>query len=208
MKLVVGDYNLSSWSLRPWLVLAHAGIAFEVERIRLDRPETRAEITRVSPSGKVPALRLDDGVVIGDSLAICEYVAEQHPACWPADRTARAVARSAACEMHAGFAALRREHPMNLMSRTPRPPSAEVRQEVARITELWRSLRSRWGTSGPFLFGDWSIADAMFTPVATRFRTYGIETDPVSEAYAAALLGHPAMVEWERRARVEVEGGS
>jgi glutathione S-transferase len=208
MKLVVGDYNLSSWSLRPWLALTHAGLAFEVERIRLDRPETKAAILAASPSGKVPALRLDDGVVVGDSLAICEYAAEHHPASWPADRTARAVARSAACEMHSGFAALRREHPMNLLARTPKPPSDEVRHDVARITELWRALRSRWGAGGPFLFGDWSIADAMFTPVATRFRTYAIETDPVSEAYAAALLAHPAMVEWERRARIEVEGGS
>ena len=117
----------------------------------------------------------------------------------------RAVARAAACEMHAGFAALRREHPMNVLGRTPKAPSAEVQQDVARITQLWRELRRDHGAGGPFLFGQYSIADAMFTPVATRFRTYAIDTDPVSATYAEALLAHPAMGEWERRCRVEVE---
>lgn len=207
MKLIVGDYNLSSWSLRPWLALTHAGIPFEVERIRLDQPGTKVEIARLSPSGRVPALH-DGDLVIWDSLAICERVAERHPASWPEDPGARAVARSAAAEMHSGFPVLRKEHPMNLMARTPRAPSEEVRREVARITALWGELRARWGASGPFLFGRYSIADAMFTPVATRFRTYAIETDPISETYAAALLAHPAMVEWERRAREEVGQGS
>lgn len=204
MKLYIGDYNLSSWSLRPWLALTHAGIPFDTERIWLNRPETRAELLRVSPTGKVPVLH-DGDVVICESLAICELVADRHPASWPEDPLVRAVARAAACEMHAGFAALRREHPMDVLGRTPKAPSAEVRQDVARITQLWQGLRRDHGGNGPFLFGTYSIADAMFTPVATRFRTYGIETDPVSAAYAEALLAHPAMVEWERRARIEVD---
>lgn len=203
MRLFVGDYNLSSWSLRPWLALTEAGIPFDTERIALNQPGTHAALLRVSPSARVPVLH-HGSVILWESLAICEYVAEQHPGSWPEDPIARAVARAASCEMHAGFASLRREHPMNLLGRTARAPSAEVRAEVARITDLWQGLRRDYGAGGPYLFGRYSIADAMFTPVATRFRTYAIRTDPVSEAYAAALLAHPAMVEWERRAREEV----
>jgi glutathione S-transferase len=211
VKLYVGDYNLSSWSLRPWLALTIAGAPFETVRIRLDRPGTRAELARSSPTGKVPALHVPleggDGIVIWESIAICEYVAERFPAAklWPDDVGARAVARAVAAEMHAGFATLRREHPMNLLAHTPRAPSPEAAADVARIRALWNDVRARYGARGPFLFGRFSIADAMFAPVVSRFRTYAIPTDAACEAYADAIWALPAMVAWRRLAEAELE---
>ncbi|MEQ1502051.1 MAG: glutathione S-transferase family protein [Myxococcota bacterium] len=205
MKLVIGDYALSSWSLRPWLALTVGGVPFETEVIRLNQPDTKARILARSPTGKVPALRLDDGTVVWESLAICEVAAEANPSLWPESPVARAVARSVACEMHAGFATLRQEHPMNVTIRTPKAPSPTVVAEVGRIRALWAGVREAYGAGGPFLFGRFSIADAMFAPVVTRLRTYAIPTDPGSE-YCAAVWALPAMAEWERRAAAEVAG--
>jgi glutathione S-transferase len=208
VKLYVGDYNLSSWSLRPWLVLKVAGAEFDTEVVRLDQPNSRAELLAVSPTGKVPVLH-HGPVVIWESLAIAEYVAERFPTAhlWPEDPAVRAVARAAACEMHAGFANLRSQHPMNVTARIERPPSPEVQREVERLTALWRDLRLRFGDGGRYLFGRWSIADAMFTPVATRLRTYGIPVHADVRAYAEALLEHPAFRDWEELARTEVGAG-
>ena len=203
LTLVVGSKNYSSWSLRPWLALRTAGIPFEDVVVPLDRPETKAEIARHSPSGRVPVLR-DGELVVWDSLAIIEYAAERFPEAhlWPADRAARAVARSVSAEMHAGFQALRAHLPMNL-KRTPAPRDlpAEAEADIARVKEIWRACRAR-GT-GPFLFGAFSGADAMYAPVVTRFETYRVPVDPEIRAYMDAILGLPAYREWREAALAE-----
>ncbi|MGH6833258.1 MAG: glutathione S-transferase family protein, partial [Methyloceanibacter sp.] len=209
--LVIGDKNLSSWSLRPWLALKHCGIPFAEVRIRLRQPDSKAEILRHTPSGKVPALKTKTGVV-WDSLAILEYLAERHPEhrLWPQAEEARAAARSISAEMHAGFAALRNDMSMDLLGRLPSPPiSAALETDIRRIAAIWKDTRARFGTGGPFLFGTFSNADAMYAPVATRFRTYGVDLsrfgdDGSGTAYAAAILGLPAMAEWTRGAASEV----
>lgn len=199
MELVIGTKRWSTWSLRPWLALKHTGAPFAETLIQLREVETStAEIRKHSPSGLVPALK-DAGVVIVDSLAICEYLAERFPGLWPADPVDRALARSAASEMHSGFGALRREHPMDLGVRAEKAMTPEVEKDVRRIVELWLGLLDRSG--GPFLLGDWSIADAFFTPVATRFETYGIDLkicgdDGRAQAYSEALLQTPEYLAW------------
>ena len=214
-RLVIGDRNTSSWSLRPWLAMRHAGIPFEEIDIKLRQPETKAQILRYSPAGKVPTL-LADGQPIWDSLAILEFLAEAHPAAklWPERRDARALARSVAAEMHAGFAALREHCPMDLLARTPMAtlPDA-VGAEVRRIVALWRDCRRRFGASGPLLFGAFTAADAMYAPVASRFRTYLPDLAPYgddgkAQAYVDALLALPAMAEWEAGARREARGST
>jgi glutathione S-transferase len=209
--LVIGDKNLSSWSLRPWLALKQCGIPFAEECIRLRQPDSRAEILRHCPSGKVPALKTKTGVV-WDSLAILDTVAERHPEhrLWPQDEEARAAARSISAEMHSGFATLRNEMPMDLLSRLPSPPlGAALEADIARIAAIWQDTRARFGQGGPFLFGAFSNADAMYAPVATRFRTYGVDLgsfgdDGTAAAYAEAILALPAMEEWTEGARDEV----
>lgn len=202
-----GVRNYSSWSLRPWLALKWSGIAFKEAFVDLDqdgygRSEVK-DILAVSPSGKVPALHVD-GLTIWDSLAICEWAAEQAPALWPADPRRRAEARSVACEMHSGFPAVRRDLSMNMRRRVPAQDwAADVRRDIARILEIWTTFRGRYGAEGPFLFGVRSIADAFFTPVATRFRTYSVTLPPVAKSYADALLADPAFLEWERLAEKE-----
>jgi glutathione S-transferase len=191
ITLVMGNKNYSSWSIRPWLALKHAGIPFEEIVIPLDRPETTAAIAKHSPSGRVPCL-LDGDITVWDSLAICEYAAEHHPALWPADRAARAKARSVAAEMHSGFAALRTAYPMNIRASKPKAPTPEVAADIKRIRAVWRDCLT---TGGPFLFGAFSIADCMYAPVVTRFRTYGVTLDGPEAAYADAVWEHPAMVE-------------
>ncbi|WGM39101.1 glutathione S-transferase family protein [Caulobacter sp. NIBR1757] len=199
MELVIGTKRWSTWSMRPWLVLKATGAPFTETLIQLREVETStAEIRRHSPSGLVPALK-DAGVVIVDSLAICEYLAERFPGLWPADPVDRALARAAASEMHSGFGALRRECPMELGLRTTQPMSPEVEKDVRRIVELWMGLLDRSG--GPFLLGGWSIADAFFTPVATRFESYGLDLkicgdDGRAQAYAEALLQTPEYLAW------------
>ncbi len=201
--LVIGDKAWSSWSLRPWLAAKVAKIPFREAAIRLRQPDTAAQIARYSPSGRVPVLWRGD-LTVWDSLAICEYLAELAPqAClWPEDENARAVARAISAEMHAGFHALRKEFPMDFHARAERPePSDQARDDIARIAAIWRDTRHNFGASGPFLFGAFTIADAMYAPVATRFRTYGIGLasygdDGTAAAYAAAILAIPEMQEW------------
>lgn len=213
MELVIGTQKWSTWSMRPWLALKRTGAAFTetVVRLRQENDMSRAEILAHSPSGLVPALKVD-GLVIGDSLAICEFLAERFPEArlWPADAGDRALARAAAAEMHSGFASLRGECPMAL-DQAPRPVelSAATQTNVRRIVELWSGLLARSG--GPFLLGDWSIADAFYTPVATRFRTYGIHPsdhgdEGVAGAYVNRLLKTPEFLAWEAAALANTSG--
>ncbi len=207
--LHVGNRNYSSWSLRPWLALRWAGLPFETVVHPLGGPgygEGRvADIVAVSPSGRVPVLHVDD-LVIWDSLAICEWAHEQAPLArlWPSDAAARAVARSAACEMHSGFGALRSAMTCNIRRRAePRTPSAEVRREIERLQALFDGLRARHASEGPYLFGERGIVDAFYTPVATRFRTYGVRLEGAAQAYVETLLRDDAFLEWEREAVAE-----
>jgi glutathione S-transferase len=203
--LVVGNKNYSSWSLRGWLAARLAGIEFEERLVRLSEPGSRAELLSHSPAGKVPVLK-HGARVVWDSLAIVQYLAEQRPQAglWPADPDARALARSIAAEMHAGFAALRRHMPMNLKKRLPgKGQGPGVATDIARIGAIWQDCRSRFGAGGPFLFGEISAADAMYAPVATRFRTYGVALEPVAQAYADAVLAWPAFLEWQAAALEE-----
>jgi glutathione S-transferase len=207
LTLVIGNKAYSSWSLRPWLLMRHSGIAFEEVRLPLYTQQWNAEIARYSPSGRVPAL-LDGETHIWDSLAICEYLAEREPdrQLWPRERESRAVARAVSAEMHSGFAELRSQMPMNVRRRLPgqgRTPGAL--QDIARIQSLWNDCRQRFGHAGPFLFGRFSIADAMYAPVASRFHTYEIALDPVTAEYVGTLLSLPAMQRWIAEAKAEVE---
>ena len=206
LTLYIGNKNYSSWSLRPWLALKQAGIAFDEVVVPLYRPESKAAILAFSPSGKVPALKRG-ALLVWDSLAICEYLAEAFPAArlWPSDPAARAAARAASAEMHSGFQALRAQLPMNVRAHLPgRPLSPEAAADIARIAALWRDCRDRFGAGGgDFLFGTFTIADAMYAPVASRFRTYAVALPPDAQAYRDALLGLPAMQEWTAAARAE-----
>lgn len=205
LKLVIGNKNLSSWSLRPWLLLRQADVPFEEVPIRLDRDDTAEQIRRYSPSGKVPALLVGD-VAVWDSLAIAEFLAEERPELWPAQAEARAVARSVSAEMHSGFADLRRFMPMDFTARFG-PPGMVLRgvaADIARITTIWNDCRKRYGRGGPFLFGQFSIADAMYAPVCSRFTTYAVPLDEISSAYVAAVMALPAMQEWAAAAAAEV----
>jgi len=205
LTLIIGNKNYSSWSLRPWLLLRHHGIAFEEVRLPLDTPEFASGIARFSPSGRVPVLHRGD-LVVWDSLAICEFVNETFldGRGWPDDADARAVARSASAEMHSGFLAMRNALPMNCRKRAKGfvVPS-EAERDIARVKQLWRDCRARFGASGPFLFGGFSIADAMYAPVVLRFRTYGVALDGVERDYAAAMLDVPAMRQWLQDAETE-----
>ena len=204
LTIVVGNKNRSSWSMRPWLALDASGLPYAEEVIFLDEPDTKAKIGAVSPTGKVPVLRWGD-VAVPESLAICELVAELAPSArlWPEDRAARAAARAVASEMHAGFPTLRREHPMMLRERTPKPPSTEVRSELARFDSLVGDTRRRFGSGGPFLFGHFTIADCMLAPVATRLRTYDLPTGGGTRAWQAAIFEHPSFRKWEAGALAE-----
>ena len=207
MELVIGTKRWSTWSLRPWLVLKRAGVDFAEIEIELRRGDaTGDEIGRISPSRLAPALR-DGDLVIWDSLAICEYLAEKFPDAklWPDDPTLRALGRSACAEMHSGFQALRSECPMAL-DETPRAfeLSEAAEKNVRRIVALWTALLAR--SHGPFLLGAWSIADAFYTPVATRFRTYGVKLADygdagAAQAYSERLLETPEFLAWEGAAQ-------
>lgn len=207
LTLVIGNKNYSSWSLRPWLALRAAGLPFEEVLIPLYGPASKAQILRWSPSGKVPAL-VEGESVTWESLAICERAAELAPTAglWPADAVARAFARSVSAEMHAGFLALRTLCPCNLRIRTKRPLTPEVEADVARLKSLWRECRERFGSGGDFLFGRFGIADAMYAPVLTRFRSWGIPIeDAVVRRYSDAVLAWPHFREWEKAALQETE---
>jgi glutathione S-transferase len=208
MELVIGTKRWSTWSMRPWLVLKRTGAAFTETEVELRQQDGRSEaaIARHSPSGLVPVLK-DGELTIWDSLAICEHLAERFPQArlWPEDPGRRSLARAAAAEMHSGFQSLRGECPMAL-DETPRVHaiSAATQKDVRRLVRLWSDLLQRSG--GPFLLGDWSIADAFYTPAATRLRTYGIHPSDFGDlgpagAYAERLMETPEFLEWEAAAR-------
>jgi glutathione S-transferase len=201
--LVIANKNYSSWSLRPWLVLRHAGVRFEEKVIPLGQPDSKAEILRYSPSGRVPCL-IDGENCIWDSLAICEYVAEAHQGLWPAQREVRARARAVSAEMHSGFAALRTHMPMNCRASFPgRGRTPEVEADIARIVSIWSDCLARHANDGPFLFGAFSIADAMYAPVVWRLRTYAVELPPQAQDWAQRMVSLAPMQEWLQAARAE-----
>jgi glutathione S-transferase len=198
LHLTIGNRTYSSWSMRPWLALKVAGIPFKETVIPLYGPGSKEQLLARSPAGKVPILQ-DGSVTVWESLAILEYAAEKFSdaSLWPADAAARAEARAIAAEMHAGFLPLRRHCPMNMRRPVKRLElNAEVAANVARIDAMWSDCRSRNAGSGPFLFGRFSAADAMYAPVVSRFHTYGIDVGAVSAAYMQAMMALPGWQEW------------
>jgi glutathione S-transferase len=205
LTLIIGSKAYSSWSLRPWLALDQIGVPFEEKLIILDEPDTAARIKQHSPSGRVPSL-VDGALTVWDSLAIIEYLAEKFPQAglWPSDATARATARAVCAEMHSGFAALRTNMPFDIRSdRSGQGRAPGVAEDIARVCELWRDCRARFGQGGPFLFGQRSAADAFYAPVVSRFTTYGVEVDPIARAYMDAVWSLPAMQRWKAEAAPE-----
>ena len=208
LTLVIGTKNLSSWSMRPWVALTAFGIPFTEVRVELDRPDTSSKIARYTHSGRVPVLLAGD-ITIWDSLAICEYLAEQFPDkhLWPQDVAARAMARSICAEMHSSFMSLRSTMPMNISAslrgqgRTP-----ETQADIGRVSEIWEECLCRFGHN-EFLFGDFSLADAFFAPVVTRFNTYGVALPPALSAYCERVTRHPAVARWIEAAQAEATGG-
>jgi glutathione S-transferase len=207
LTLVIGNKNYSSWSLRAWLSLRQTRIDFEEIRIPLYGPDSKQQVLRYSPSGKVPAL-IDGDVTVWESLAIGEYLAERFPdrRLWPEGPSARALARAVSCEMHAGFVALRTHMSMNCRKRLPGKGRAPgVQDDIDRVCAIWRECRTKFGAGGPFLFGAFSVADAMFAPVVLRFDTYAVPLDTLNRDYADAVLALPAVRTWINDARAETE---
>lgn len=205
MKLVIGNKNYSSWSLRAWLALKATGLPFDEVLIDLDAPDTGARIAAHSAAGRVPIL-VDGDLTVWDSLAICEYLAEKVPAAglWPDEPAARATARAITAEMHAGFGGVRSHYPMNIRRAVAsREPTPSARADIARISAIWREMRETYGSGGPYLFGRFTIADAFYAPVASRFRTYAVPLGQVQADYVAAIFAHPAMAEWVEAGRAE-----
>jgi glutathione S-transferase len=206
-ELIIGNKAYSSWSLRPWVVLKEAGADFTETRVPLYVHGYKEELLKYAPSGKVPILK-HGAVTVWDSLAICEYLAEIFPQAqlWPADADARAHARAVSAEMHSGFTAIRGAMPFNCRAHGRRVPiSAEIQKEIDRVQSLWQDCRAQYGKGGPWLFGRFSIADAMYIPVASRFVTYGVPLGVVAQSYADAALDHPAVREWIAAAKQETE---
>jgi glutathione S-transferase len=215
MRLVIGAKWSSTWTMRGWLACRLSGLPFETETLFLSRADSKAKLEAASPTGLIPVL-FDGDVVVTDTLAIAEYLWELSPGCaiWPADRAARAAARSSAAEMHAHFAELRAAMPMNLVKRWPIangiPSNAKllgrpgVGGQVARVQESWRQSRAAWGQSGPYLFGaEFCFADAMWAPMASRFRTYSVPLTAEAQAYADTVLAHPLVMEWVAAAEAQ-----
>lgn len=205
MKLVIANKNYSSWSLRAWLLLREAGIPFDEEMIGFNEPDFTERVRRYSPAGRVPVL-IDGDLVVWDSLAIAEYVAEKYPdkKLWPEARIARAKARSICAEMHAGFADLRRRMPMNCELSLPLGAlEVTVQRDVDRVVDMWREVRASHGTDGPFLFGRFTIADAYFSPVVWRFVTYDIPLPVQARSYVDTMRGLASMQDWLSAARAE-----
>jgi glutathione S-transferase len=199
LKLIIGNKNYSSWSLRPWIAMRAAGIAFEESLVPLSEPDFKERVLAHSPVGKVPVL-VDGDAVVWESLAILEHLAERFPEArlWPDDLAARGHARAIAAEMHAGFSALRNECPMNMWRPTRKAAlSAAAHDDAARIDAMWSECRTRFGGAGPFLFGRFSAADAMYAPVVSRFATYDIPAGPATRVYMEAVMALPAYVEWK-----------
>ena len=205
LHLLIGNKNYSSWSFRPWLAMKVAGIAFEETVISLDAPDFKSRLKALSGAGKVPVL-IDGDIRVWESLAILEYLAEKFPAValWPQDPPARAHARAIASEMHAGFLPLRRQLPMNVRRPVmPRPLEADAAADVARIDAIWNECRARFGAGGPFLYGAFGAADAMYAPVVWRFHTYAVEVSAPARTYMHAMAALPAWSEWREAARRE-----
>jgi glutathione S-transferase len=209
--LVIGSKNYSSWSLRPWLFLRKVGFEFQERVVRFDAPDYRAQIAAHSPSARVPLL-VDGELKIWDSLAICEYAAESTQQGFPKDRAARAVARAVAAEMHSGFPTLRNECPMNVRARDRRvAQNAALKADIARIDAIWSDCRARFGGVGGvggnrgagWLFGDFSVADAMFSPVLFRFQTYGADLSAAAAEYLQYGLADPLMRQWQEESERE-----
>ena len=203
LTLVIGNKNYSSWSLRPWMLLRHLAVEFREMLIRLDTPTSKDEIEKYGPSGRVPVL-LHGDLRVWDSIAICEYVAELTGRGWPPAPAARAVARSVCAEMHSGFANLRMEWPMNARARNRRTvitPSLEA--DIDRVDEIWNDCRRRFGAAGPWLFGEYSIADAMYAPVVLRFNTYGARVSETARWYMAAALEDATLQSWLAASKTE-----
>ncbi len=207
LTLTIGDKNLSSWSLRPWFLMTHAGIAFREENIKLDALYSRKELNEKSPSGLVPFLTHGD-LTIWDSLAIAEYLNDLFPEkhLWPEDKSVRAIARSIAAEMHSGFSNLRNVWPMVVTREGLRHvTSGGVQKDIDRISDLWTKCRKEFGAEGDFLFGKFSIADAMYAPVVSRFVTYGpLDLSPEANAYRDMVMALPAMKKWIDGAKAEL----
>jgi glutathione S-transferase len=205
LTLIIGNRNYSSWSLRAWLALRVANIDFDEVLVPLDQPDTSARIRSFSAAGCVPVLR-HGGLTVWDSLAICEYVSElaPDPGLWPAGSGARAVARSVCAEMHSGFKVLREALPMNIRAHRPGiTVSVETRADIDRICAIWSDCLKQYGEGGPFLFGRFTVADAMFAPVVTRFHSYGVTVDHQAQRYMEAVRSLPAMMEWATAAAAE-----
>ncbi|HEY4126494.1 MAG TPA: glutathione S-transferase family protein [Gammaproteobacteria bacterium] len=206
-ELIIGNKAYSSWSLRPWLALKHADADFTETRVPLYVHGYKEELLKYAPSGKVPVLK-HGAVTVWDSLAICEYLAELFPQAqlWPEDPAVRALARAVSAEMHSGFTAIRGAMPFNCRARGRHVPiDADIQKEIDRVLALWRDCRAQHGKGGPWLFGRFSIADAMFIPVASRFVTYSVPLDTVAQIYADTALEHPAVREWFTAAQQETE---
>jgi glutathione S-transferase len=203
LTLVIGNKNYSSWSLRAWLFMKHVGVEFQEILVALDTADTRDQLDRYGPSGRVPVLR-QGKLCVWDSLAICEYVEELSGKGWPQAREARAVARSVCAEMHSGFTTLRSLWPMNARARNRRTAvTAALEADVERIEEIWNDCRVRFGGDGPWLFSEYSVADAMYAPVVLRFNTYGAHISQTARWYMASVLEDAALQEWLQAAKQE-----
>jgi glutathione S-transferase len=205
MKLVIGNKNYSSWSLRPWVAMKQMGLAFEEIVIPMNQPNTRAEMLQHSPTGLVPTL-IDGDVTVFETIAILEYLNDKFPAAklWPDDIGVRAHARAISAEMHAGFAALRRDCPMNIRREVRKHiPSPDGMQAAQRIDAIWQDARARFGKGGPFLFGAFTAADAMYAPIVNRFHVYDVPRSTVAQAYMDAMMALPAWQEWAAASHAE-----
>jgi glutathione S-transferase len=206
LKLIIGNKNYSSWSLRPWIAMRHAGIAFDEELVPLYEPGSREKVMKFSPTGTVPCL-VDGDLTVWESLAILDYLADKFPdkKLWPDDLKARGHARAISSEMHAGFGPLRQDCPMNMRRdrSKPRELTPQVKANVDRIDAIWSETRARFGAGGPFLLGAFSNADAMYAPMVSRFASYAIPVRSASQSYMSAMMALPAWKQWEEAARVE-----
>jgi len=206
MKLVIGNKNYSSWSMRPWLLLKHFDITFEEIRIPLFTTTFEQELAAYTEANKVPVLH-DGDIRVWDSLAICEYVSEQYldGKGWPRDSLTRALARSASAEMHSSFSHIREHMPMNCRAQRNIDFSPAMLGEIQRVDALWQDLRQRYMEKGPWLCGDFSIADCMYAPMASRFHSYLPELSLISQAYVSSILAHPGLLQWYRESAAESE---
>lgn len=205
-QLYIGNKNYSSWSLRVWLLMKHFALPFEEHLVSVAGREYNPLLKPLAGNARVPALH-DQGFQVWESIAIAEYLAEKHPEMWPSDPSARARARSISAEMHAGFARLRTAMPMNIkFTLKGKVPTPEVQRDIERISEIWAEARTQFAVGdAPYLFGDFSIADAMYAPIVWRLYSYNVALPPMAEAYKQTMLQHPAMREWQHDALTETE---